>query len=73
MVMLIKTSEKEIMLDINLDSKLKYKDHVNFMCKKINQKLYVLDRIAPLMDVKRRSFTAEGSEDSEDSDYSLFK
>lgn len=52
--MLIKTSEKEIMLGINLDSKLKYKDHVNFMCKKINQKLYVLDRIAPLMDVKRR-------------------
>ena len=56
MVILIKTSEKEIMLGINLDSKLKYKDHVNFMCKKINQKLYVLDRIAPLMDVKRRKF-----------------
>ena len=37
---MIKSSQKEILLGINLDSELKFEDHVNFMCKKASQKLY---------------------------------
>ena len=50
---MIKSSHKEILLGINLDSELKFEDHVNFMCKKASQKLYALAQIAPLMDLKQ--------------------
>ena len=50
---MIKSSQKETLLGINLDSELKFEDHVNFMCKKANQKLYALSRIAPFMDLKQ--------------------
>ena len=39
---MIKSSQKEILLGINLDSELQFEDHVNFMCKKANHKLYAL-------------------------------
>ena len=51
---MIKSSQKEILLDVNLDSELKIEDYVNFMCKKGSQKLYALARIAPFMDLKQR-------------------
>ena len=51
---MIKSSQKEILLGINLDSELKFEDHVNFICKKASQKLYALARIAPFMDFKQR-------------------
>ena len=51
---MIKSSKKEILLGINLDSELKFEDHVNFMCKKASQKLYAVARIAPFMDLKQR-------------------
>ena len=51
---IIKSSQKEILHGINLDSELKSEDHVNFMCKKASQKLYALARIAPFMDLKQR-------------------
>ena len=51
---MIKSSQKEMLLGINLDSELKFEDHVNFMCKKASQKLYALARIAPFMDLKQR-------------------
>ena len=35
-----KSNQKEILLGINLDSELKFEDHVNFMSKKASQKLY---------------------------------
>ena len=35
---MIKSSQKEILLGINLDSELKFEDHVNFMCKKSESK-----------------------------------
>ena len=31
---MIKSSQKEMLLGINLDSELKFEDHVNFICKK---------------------------------------
>ena len=49
-----KSSQKEILLGINLDSELKFEDHVNFMCKKASQKLYTLARVARFMDLKQR-------------------
>ena len=51
---IIKSSQREILLGINLDSELKFEDHVNFICKKASQKLYALARIAPFMDLKQR-------------------
>ena len=51
---MIKSSQKEILLGINHDSELKFEDHVNFMYKKASQKLYVLTRITPFMDLKQR-------------------
>ena len=51
---MIKSSQKEILLGINLDSELKVEDHANFMCKKASQKLYVLARIPPFMDLNHR-------------------
>ena len=51
---MIKSSRKEILLGINLDSELKFEDHVNFMCKKAGQKYYALTRIVPFMDLKQR-------------------
>ena len=51
---MVKSSQKEILLGINLDSELKFEDHVNFMCNKASQKLCALARIAPFMDLKQR-------------------
>ena len=51
---MIKSSQKEIPRGINLDSELKFEDHVNFMCKKASHKLYALAKIAPFMDLKQR-------------------
>ena len=51
---MIKSSQKEILLDINLDSELKFEDHFNFICKKTSQKRYALARIVPFMDLKQR-------------------
>ena len=51
---MIKSSQKEILLGINLDSEPKFEDHVNFMCKKASQKYYALAQIVPFMDIKLR-------------------
>ena len=51
---MIKSSQKEILHGINLNSELKSEDYVNFMCKKASKKLYALARITPFMDLKQR-------------------
>ena len=51
---MIKSSQKEILFGINLDSELKFEDHVNFMGKKASQKLYALAIVVPFMDLKQR-------------------
>ena len=51
---MIKSSQKEILLGENLDSKLEFENDVSFMCKKASQKLYALARIATFMDLKQR-------------------
>ena len=47
-----KSSQKEIILGINLYSELKFEDHVHFMCKKASQKIYAFTSIAPFRDLK---------------------
>ena len=47
-----KSSQKEIILDTNFYSELKFEDHVHFMCKKASQKIYAFARIAPFRDLK---------------------
>ena len=51
---MIKYSQKEILLGINLDSEMKFEDHVNFTCKKEIQKIYAFAQIAPYMELKQR-------------------
>ena len=51
---MIKSSQKEILLGINLYSELKFEDHVNFMYQKASQKLHALVRIVLFMDLKQR-------------------
>ena len=51
---MIKSTQKEILLGIKLDSELRFEDHVNFMCEKASQKLYALARIAQFMDLKQK-------------------
>ena len=42
---MIKSSQKEILLGINLDSELKFEDHVNFMCKEASQSFMLLPKL----------------------------
>ena len=51
---MIKSSQKEILLGVNLDSELKFEGRVNFVCKKASQKLYNLVPITPFMHLKQR-------------------
>ena len=51
---MIKSSQKEILLGVNLDSELKFEDRVNFLCKRASEKLYNLAPITPFMDLKQR-------------------
>ena len=39
---MIKSGQEEILLVINLDSELKFEDHVNFISRNANQKFYAL-------------------------------
>ena len=50
----IKSSEKVKLLGINIDKKLNFKDHIDQMCKKANQKLNALSRVAPYMEIAKR-------------------
>ena len=62
---IIKSSQREILLGINLDSELKFDYHANFMCKKAGQKLYALAQIAPLMKLKQRRNTMKAFVESQ--------
>ena len=42
------------MLGINFDSKLKFTNLIEEICKKASQKLNVLARIAPYMGIRKR-------------------
>ena len=51
---MIKSSQKEILLSVSVDSELKFEGHINCMCKKASQTFYLLAQIAPFIDLKQR-------------------
>ena len=53
---MIKSSQRETLLGINLDIQLKFEDDVNFIWKESSQKLYGLARIAAFIDLKQWRF-----------------
>ena len=50
----IESNTKEILLVITIDRDLKFNEHVHNLCKKACQKLNVLARLAPLMNVDKK-------------------
>ena len=51
---IIKNSDCKKLLDIKIDSKLRFDDHVQDLCKKANRKLLALDRATPHMYLEKR-------------------
>ena len=49
----IDASKTEVPLGITIDHQLKFDDHINYLCKITDQKLNVLARIAPFMNVSK--------------------
>ena len=48
-------SEKEqVLLGITIDSNLTFENHINNICKKASQKLNVLARVAPYVNMQKR-------------------
>ena len=50
----IDSSKTEVLIGITIDHKLKFDDHVNYLCKKACQKLNRLAHIAPFMTVRKK-------------------
>ena len=50
----LKNSSCEKMLGINFDCKLKFKNHIDEICKKASRKLNALARIAPYVGIRKR-------------------
>ena len=50
----INNSSSEKLLGITIDTNLKFDIHVNYLCKKVSQKLKALTRIASLINVDKR-------------------
>ena len=51
----VKNSREEKLLSVKIDSKLSFKIHVSFLCKKASQKLYALARVINFMDLAKKS------------------
>ena len=49
----IEESEEEKLLGVTLDKKLKFKTHVNNLCKKASQKLHALARVLRFIESQR--------------------
>ena len=50
----IESEDKQVLLGITIDSNLTFENHINKICKKASQKLNVLARIAPYMNIQKR-------------------
>ena len=51
---IIESEEKQELLDVIIDSRLTFEEHVNNLCKKASQKLNALARISSYMDIPKR-------------------
>ena len=52
---LIKNSANEKLLGVNIDSKLNFDCHVNYLCNKANKKLRALATVAPYMTLEKKN------------------
>ena len=50
----IESEDEQVVLGITIDSNLTFENHINSICKKASQKLNVLARIAPYMNIQKR-------------------
>ena len=50
----IESEDKQVLLGITIDSNLTFENHIRNICKKANQKLDSLARIAPYMNIQKR-------------------
>ena len=50
----IESEDKQVLLGITTDSNLTFENHINSICTKASQKLNVLARIAPYMNIQKR-------------------
>ena len=50
----IESEDEQVLLGITIDSNLTFENHVNNICKKTNQKLNALARIAPYMNIPKQ-------------------
>ena len=53
----IESEDKQVLLGITVDSNLTFENYINSICKKASQKLNVLARIAPYMNIQKRGTT----------------
>ena len=51
---IIESEEKQELLDVIIDSRLTFEEHVNNLCKKASQKLNALARISSYMDIPKQ-------------------
>ena len=49
----IESEDEQVLLGITIDSNLSFENHINSICKKASQKLNVLARIAPYMNIQK--------------------
>ena len=49
----VKSSREEKLLDVKIDRKLSFKNHVSSLCKKASQKLHALRRVVNFMDLAK--------------------
>ena len=49
------SEDEQVLLGITIDSNLTFENHINSICKKSSQKLNALARIAPYMNIQKRT------------------
>ena len=50
----IEPRKEQVLLGIIVDSNLTFKNHINKICKRASQKLNVLAKVAPYMNMQKR-------------------
>ena len=53
----IESEDKQVLLGITVDSSLTFENYINSICKKASQKLNVLARITPYMNIQKQGTT----------------
>ena len=67
----IELTNEQVLLGITIYSNVAFENHINSICKKASQKLDVLARIAPYMNIKKQRTTMKSFVTSKFSSYPL--